>query len=125
MQIARDGRIIPRGALVHFGRQLAPQFQRRPAIFADLFRYLIIVRRIGDDRHGLMVLGRAAQHGGTADVDVLDRICQCHIRLGNCGLKGIQVHHHQIDGMDAVLCAGRFMLCIAPQMQQSAVHLGV
>ena len=48
-------------------------------------------------------LAAAAQHGGAADVDVLDGVVQRDVRLGDGLLEGIEVHHDEIDGGDAVL----------------------
>ena len=61
-----------------------------------------IIGRVGDDGHGGVVLGRAAHHGGTADVDLLDGI-----GLVGAGAHGVgervQVDDHQVERLDAEL----------------------
>ncbi len=44
-----------------------------------------------------MILRRRADHRRPADVDVLDRLLQCHARLGNRLLKRIEIDAKQID----------------------------
>ena len=43
-----------------------------------------------------MVLRRAAQHRGSANVNVLNRIVQAHAWAGHRLFKGVKIHHHQI-----------------------------
>src|SRR5690606_25664316 len=50
-----------------------------------------------------VVLGGGANHGRAADVDVLDGGGQVAVRVGHGVLERVQVHHHHIDGVDAVL----------------------
>ena len=59
----------------------------------------------GIDHHAdrVMVLGRGADHGRSADVDILDGILQRAIGLGHGRLEGIEVHDHKIDWADAML----------------------
>ena len=49
-----------------------------------------------------MIFGSGAHHGGAADIDVLDRQIPAHIRASDGFAEGIQVHHHHIDGGDAL-----------------------
>ena len=69
-----------------------------------------------------MILGRTPQHGGPANVDVLDGVMQMDPGLGHCRLEGVEIHHHQIDGQDAVLAHRGLMHRIAAQVQQPAVN---
>ena len=50
-----------------------------------------------------MVLGRAAQHGRTADIDILDGVFERAVRLRDGGFERIQVHHDEVDEVDTVL----------------------
>ena len=62
-----------------------------------------VVCRIGDDGDAGVVLGRGADHGRAADVDVLDGVFQRHAGLGDGRGEGVEIDADQIDGRDAVL----------------------
>ncbi|MCY1240520.1 hypothetical protein D9M72_533730 [compost metagenome] len=72
-----------------------------------------------------MVLGRRAQHGRAADVDVLDRVGQGAVILGHGLLERVQVHHQQVDRRDAVLGQRGHVLGQVAACQDAAVHLRV
>jgi hypothetical protein len=82
-----------------------------------------VVLRIGDDGHAGVVLGRRTDHRRTADVDVLDRLGQRDVGLGNGFAKGVEIHAHQIDGRDAVACDRRHVLGQIAARQDAGVHL--
>ena len=50
-----------------------------------------------------MVLGRRADQRRPADVDLLDRLFDGHVRPGDRRLERIEIHHHQLERHDAVL----------------------
>jgi len=56
---------------------------------------------LDDDRYGLVVLGRGADHAGPADVDVLDDLLEGDALLEDGLLEGIEVDDHHVDGLDA------------------------
>ena len=64
----------------------------------------------------LVVLGGGAHHGGTTDVDELDR-----------GVRGerVQVRHHEVDGVDAVRLEVGLVLGLGAVGQDAAVDLRV
>ena len=71
-----------------------------------------------------MVLGRRADHGGPADVDVLDAGVEvCALR--HCCFERIQADDEEIDRLDAVRTHCGVMMLIVAQRQQAAVHLGM
>ena len=70
-----------------------------------------------------MVLGTAADHGGTADVDLLDGLPQGNALLGDGLLEGIEVHADKIDREDAVLGRLGLVLRIVAEEKKTAVHL--
>ena len=54
--------------------QSLAQFQRRlAAAIAQLVEHRLVIRRVDHHRDRLIILGSAAQHRGTADIDLLDR----------------------------------------------------
>ncbi len=72
-----------------------------------------------------MVLGRAAQHGRTPNIDILDRLVQGDVRPRHGLLERIKIHHHQVNRLDPVGADGRLMRGVAPQIEQPPVHFGV
>ncbi len=50
---------------------------------------------------------------------------KCDARLGGGLFKGVQVHHHHVDGLDAVLGHRAAVLGIGADVQDAAVNLGV
>ena len=115
-QMGGDGCIVGCCAGEHLGRQRATQLQCGLAGGGHLFRDNRVVGRIHHHRHAVVVLGRAAEHGRTTDVDVLDGVVQVDTGLGHRRLEGVEVHHHQIDGQDAVLAHRGLMHRIATQV---------
>jgi hypothetical protein len=84
-----------------------------------------VVGRIDDHGHVAVVLGRRAQHGRAADVDVLDGVRQRAVILGDGLLERVQVDHQQVDRRDAVLGQRCHVLGQVAAGQDAAVHLRV
>jgi hypothetical protein len=84
-------------------RQIESCGLAHPAVRGDLGGDPRVVGRI--DHHGdaRVVLGRGAQQGRAADVDVLDGRGQIASRIGDRLLEGIEIHDHQVDRLDLVL----------------------
>ena len=72
-----------------------------------------------------MVLGRRADQRRPADVDLLDGLLERHARPGDGGLEGIEIHHHQFEGEDAVLGQGLHVLGVVVAAEDAAVDLGM
>ena len=70
-------------------------------------------------------LAARAQHGGTADVDVLDGIREGDLGVGNGLLELVQVDDDQVDQLNAVLSGLLHVLLGIAAGQQRAVNLGV
>ena len=97
--------------------------------------YGLVLVAGADDEHVAVVFGGGPQQADAADVDFLD-----DVGLGGSGghgfLKRVQIHHHQIDGRDAVFGGlghvGGFVAAVqnAPEydgmqgFDPSAKHLG-
>ena len=75
-----------------------------------------VVGRIAQGDHVRAVLGRGAEHGGPADIDVLD---------GRGLLERVEVDAHQIDGRKAQIFAGFHIRGNVPALEDAAVDLGV
>jgi len=62
-----------------------------------------VIPGIGDNRHVFKVFSGGANHSGTADVDLLDRLQQRDALSGNRRGEGIEVRGDEVDGNDVVL----------------------
>ena len=91
----------------------------------DLVRHLGIVHGIHHHGHAVMVLGGAAQHRGTTNVDVLDGVVEGGVGPRDRLLEGVQVDDYQVEGLDPVLPDGGFVRGIAAQIQEAAVDFRV
>ena len=100
-QVVRDRAVVLRGMREHFLGQVELGRVRDRARLG-FFEHARVIGRIDDHRDIAMVLGRRAQHGRAADVDVLDCVLKRAIGLGDRLLERIQVHDQQIDGADVV-----------------------
>ena len=84
-----------------------------------------IVGGAGDDGYIFKVLGRGTNHGGAADVDVFDEVAEGDRRLGGGFLKGVEVDHNHVDGLDAVGGDGGLVLGVATNVKKAAMDAGV
>ena len=62
-----------------------------------------VIARRHHHGHVLIILGGGADHGGAADIDVLDQLFQLRAGLGGHLFEAVEIHHHHVDGSDAVL----------------------
>ncbi|MNM83567.1 hypothetical protein D3C81_956300 [compost metagenome] len=92
---------------------------------AHLVQHHGVVGRVHDHGHVAVVLGRRANHGRAADVDVLDGVRQRAVVLGHGLLERVQVHHQQVDGGDLVLGQRGHVLGQVAAGQDATVHLRV
>ena len=98
-----DGGVVIRGGAKDFPGQPPLGFEREFAAAGAQFLEDggVVVGR-SDDGDVLVVLGRGADHGGTADVDVLDQFLEVGVGLRRNLFEAVQVDHHHVDGDDAV-----------------------
>ena len=89
----------------------------------ELGQHLVVLVRAGDDGHGFEILGRGAHHGGSANVDVLDRVLETAIGIRGDLFEGIEVDHRHVDARDVLL--RHHGLVGTGATQQAAVYLGV
>jgi len=84
-----------------------------------------VVAGLGDDGYVLEVLGGGADHGWAADIDVFDEMAEGDIGLRCSLFEGVEVDDDHVDGHDAVLGDGGFVLGFASDVEQAAVNSGV
>src|SRR5690554_31536 len=103
-QVVGDGTVVTGGVFEGLYRQVEACVVAELAIVAvELFQHPAVVGSVDYDGDIVVVLGRSTDHGGAADVDVLNGGGQIAIRIGHGVFKRVQVHHHHVDGVNAVL----------------------
>ena len=103
--------------------QAAAQLERGAAVGRDLIENLRILGRVGGDRGEGVVLRRRPDQRRPADVDLLDGLFLRDALPRHGGLERIEVHHHQLEGEDAVLGQRLHVLGIVVAAEDSAVDL--
>src|SRR5690554_63121 len=103
-QVVGDGTVVTGGVFEGLYRQVEACVVTGLAIVVvELFQYPAVVGSVDYDGDIVVVLGRSTDHGGAADVDVLNGGGQIAVGVGYGVFKRIQVYHHHVDGVNAVL----------------------
>ena len=125
-EIVRDRSVIVRRALEDLERQFLPQPQAGvPLVTPHLLQHTFVILRVGHHRHGSGILGRAPQHGGPPDINILDGFLHGHLLLRNGLLEWVEIDYCQVDRLDPVLLRLTQVLLGITLVQESAVHLGM
>ena len=124
-QIGGDVGIVSGSVTEDLGSQATASVQRGVAVGLELFKNGGVVGVVDHHGHKSVVFSRAAQHGRTSDVDVLNGILKRSSLFLNSLLKGIKVHHHHVDGRNVVDLHLFHVLGIGAHGEQTAVHLRV
>ena len=120
-----DGGIIGSGVGKGCGGEAAAQSQWGGAVVRiQRGDELIILVGAGQDGDEIMVLGGGADHGGAADVDILDDFVPRRT-LGDGGGERVKVDHGQIDGADAIVGPRLQMVGSGAKGEQAAVDARV
>ena len=93
-------------------------------MLCELGQHDRVVARVDHDGDVGVVLGRGADHGGAADVDVLDAGREVGA-LGDGRFERIEIDDEEIDRADAVRLHRARMLAVVADREQAAVHLGM
>ena len=121
----RDHAVIAGGRGKSLGSHILAEVYRRPAVVLLQFRQQCrIVGRIGDDGDEIVILSRAAHHGGSADIDILDNLVAFRA-FGNGLGKGVEIDDHQINSGDIMFFHRSDMSGIIAPGKQAAMDLGV
>ncbi len=123
VEIRGDHRIVPRRMMEHLACECgAGGFSQRSAGGPELFQDRGIFPRVHNHRLVAEILCGRAQHAWPADIDLFHRFGERH--AGTChGLgKRIQVHHHHVDGTDAVFLQLARMIRVVSHGQKRAVN---
>ena len=120
---ARNRHIVFGGVPKRQRRQDLP-FREREPTRAYCRQHTVVAERIDHHRHGGVVLRGCAHHGRAADIDLLDAFVG--VGTGSHRLaERIQVHHHEIESLDAEFLQRGGMLGFAQIGQQSGVDARV
>ena len=95
----------------------------RTAVVLHFLQHRRIIGGIGDDGDTGVIFTGPAQHGRTADVNVLHRILESDSRLGDSLLEGIQIHHQQIDRRHSQFGGAGDVFGIFALIQETTVNL--
>ncbi len=123
-EVIGDGPIVSGRSLKRGQCQLSAKFGRDLSV-SQLLQHGLILFGVGDDRHIGMVLRRRADHAGTADVDLLDRLFQRDAGLRDGFLERIEIAHDDLKRNDAVVANGRGVGGQIGPAEDGTVHLRV
>ena len=79
-------------------RQLKPGAGINRTELLYLGQYGIIIGTVHHNRDIAVVLCGRSDHGGTANIDILDGVIQRALIIRSYLLERIQIHHNQVDG---------------------------
>ena len=126
VQRVGDGAVVSGGEREGLLRQPPAGFAAQGAVAAfHLLDEIRVIEHAGDDSDVFKVFGGGTNHGRAADVDVFDEVAEGDAGLSGGLLKGVEIHHHHVDGLDAVGGDGGLVLLVAANVKQSAVDLGM
>ncbi len=118
-QIPRNQRVVARAVREGLCRQARAQLQGGAAS-VQRREQVCVVRGVDDHRYEGMILRSRAQHGRTADVDILDCLLIGAARPRDRLSERVEVHDKQVDRLDLLLLHHRVVDAAAPE--QSAVN---
>ena len=120
-----DRGVVGAGAGVGLGCELAAQRQRgRTVMLRELGQHDGVVAWFDHHSDVVVILGRRADHGGAADVDILDAGFEIGIARDR-GLERVEIDHEEIDRPNAVCAHRGGVIVIVADGEQPAMHLGM
>ena len=118
-----DGPIVAGGVGEGLAGQATAQLRRGAAVGRHLIENLRVLSGTGGDGGESVVLRGRTHHRRPANVDLLDRLVQRNALPRHGSLEGVQVHHDQLEGQDAMLGQGLHVLGVVVAAEDSAVDL--
>ena len=98
---------------------------RRPSEARSSASTGCVVPGVDDDGRERVVLGGGADHGGAADVDVLDRLGGARVAACDRALEGVEVDAYEVDRLDFMLGGCAQVLVLVAQGEQAGVEAWV
>jgi len=122
---ARDGGVVAGGVGERLGgERLARRHRQQSVGHAQLVEDRVVGLGARDHRRERMVLRGRTDHRRAADVDVLDDVGGWQAAR-DAALERIEVHAHQVDVLDAVLCHGIDVRLFVAHGEQAGVEARV
>lgn len=104
-EVPADGLVVPRGHLERLEREPAPECGSHvAAALRPRLHKVRVIGGIGEHRDALMIFGCGAQQRHTADVDLLDGVCEGAAWPRDGRRERIQVADDDRDGRDGLCC---------------------
>jgi len=100
-EVGQDCGVVRGGMREHFGGERLALIRRDATILEARDNGGVVVR-IDDHDHRLVVLRRRAEHRRAADIDLLDRLRERRLRLGDRLPKRIEIDGDEVDWRDAM-----------------------
>jgi len=121
-EIIRNGRVVSCGMLIGAHRKVeARGITQSPSVVAKFCNDAGIVGGVYDNANPCMILGSSTQHGGPANIDVLNGRWQITARPGNCGFERVKIHNDQVYGRYAMFLQ-HCLINVAPR-ENATVNL--
>src|SRR5581483_5386305 len=115
-----DRHVVGGGVYERLGRQGLALLVGEAAVLGRL-EGTRVVGTVGDDRDARVVLRRRTHHGRAADVDLLDAVIDAGAG-GDRGRERVEVHHDEVERLDAELLDLGDVLRQAAVGQDPGVH---
>ena len=126
IEVVGDGSVVAGGGDEDLDAEAFAQLRGGGALVcAHGFEDGFVVGRVDDDGDGAMVFGGGPEHGGAADVDVLDGFFHGDIGFSDGGFERVEVYDDEIDGEDPVLVGGLGVFVVIADPEQAAVDFWV
>ncbi len=97
----------------------------RAIVGLHLFDDFVIIIRAADDGDIFVIFRRRPQHGGAANVNVINGPVHRHAILCNRFLEGIKVAHDHVNHFNVELVGLLHVRIVITQGQQAAVNFGM
>jgi hypothetical protein len=126
VQVIGNRPIVFRRGDEYLNAEAFAELKRRGAIvIAQAFEDVIVVARVNDHGHAAIIFRCAAEHGGSADVDLFDGLLESDVSLGDSLLERVKIYDDEIDGLDAVGFSLGDMFGVVAKVEEPAVDLGM
>ena len=101
-QIICNCSIVARGMFKSFYGKIEPKRIRCTATRGNFRKHTIEIVVIDHDGDIAMVFCCRANHGWTADINILDGVFERAVRIGDGGFERVEIDHNQIDAIDRI-----------------------
>ena len=126
VEIGADGGIVGGRVLKCLQGQSAAQGEAGDTVvLLQLRQHVVVLVRLAHHRHVREILGRGAQHGHAADVNVGERLVQGEVAVSRHGLEGVEVDDDQIDERQVVSGGVSHLIGLVALGENAAVQAGM